>query len=142
MYLQCYTVQNTGQRMGQYISAHSVSQNTGKTKWAWTLCIFYPCSPTGYTFGVYKAAPLQQGLPFSKATSLFCPCSSGLHRQEAKDELKLCEELQLHYLPWKAAYELSNCAHKAFTSFTAMKYYHDKSSFSCYLTWNTWGDFA
>lgn len=84
MYLQCYTVQNTGQRMGQYISAHSVSQNTGKTKWAWTLCILYPYSPTGYTFGEYKAAPLHQVLPFSKGTSQFCPCSSSLQARKPR----------------------------------------------------------
>lgn len=130
MYLQCCTVQNKGQRTGQSISTHSVPQNTGKAKWAWTFCIFYPYSPTGCTFGAYKAAPLHQMLLLSKATSLFCPWSSSLHHQETKDELKLYKDLQPHYLPYKAAYELSNFAHKAFTSFTAMKYYHNKSSFN------------
>lgn len=65
-----FTGQDTEQRLGKFISAHSPSVNTGKAKWPFS--IFYPCSPRGYILGHIKLfhCTLQSHFPFCPFPSI------------------------------------------------------------------------
>lgn len=78
-----------------------------------------------YFWGIWSCS-IALDTPLLQSHFSVLPWVKQFHHPEAKDDLQFCEEL--HNLPYKAAYELSNCP-QAFTSFTAMKYYH-KSSFN------------
>lgn len=86
---------------GTIHSAHSLSQNAGKTRWGWAIFFFQPYSPTHLIFGTYKPVLVLQLLSFQSNPSVL-PLLSFASFQEVKTELKVCNVLQLNYLPQRA----------------------------------------
>lgn len=141
MYLQCCTVQNKRQRIGQSVSAHSVPQNTGKTQRASTFYIVYPYSPRSYTSRAYKSAPPHQMLLLSKATSLFCLCSRSLHHPEVKDELNSVRSCNCTTFPRRLLMSFQTLPTKL-SPVLQLGNIITRVASTYYLTWNTWKDFA